>query len=181
MARTLINLGPEDKEWLDREARARHVPMTELVRQAVRDYRTRQQSLAQPSLQAVLARTAGLWRGGRARLSAPSARRVGATRVKFLVDSVIAIDHFNGIENATRFLAEHGSACAFSVITRAEVLTGFDDTTQALALEMLDASSTPSPPCRSPVTLPTWPPNYAAPIIGNFPMPSRAPLRSSTN
>lgn len=64
MPRTLINLDPEDKEWLDREARARHLPMTELVRQAVRDYRTRQQSLAQPSLQTVLARTAGLWRGG---------------------------------------------------------------------------------------------------------------------
>ncbi|MGK2913825.1 MAG: ribbon-helix-helix domain-containing protein [Porticoccaceae bacterium] len=64
MARTLINLDPEDKEWLDREARARHVPMTELVRQAVRDYRTRQQSLAHPSLQTALARTAGLWRAG---------------------------------------------------------------------------------------------------------------------
>jgi hypothetical protein len=32
MPRTLINLDPEDKAWLDREARKRRLPMTELVR-----------------------------------------------------------------------------------------------------------------------------------------------------
>lgn len=64
MPRTLINLDPDDKEWLDREARLRHVPMTELVRRAVRDYRARQESLARPSLQTALSRTAGIWRQG---------------------------------------------------------------------------------------------------------------------
>lgn len=64
MPRTLINLDPEDKEWLDREARARHVPMTELVRQAVHAYRIRDQSLARPTLQTALQRTAGIWRKG---------------------------------------------------------------------------------------------------------------------
>lgn len=66
MPRTLINLAPEDKTWLDNEARTRHVPMTELVREAVREYRIRQQSLARPSLQAALERTAGIWRSGEA-------------------------------------------------------------------------------------------------------------------
>jgi len=58
--------------------------------------------------------------------------------VKYLLDSVILIDHCNGIEAATCFLAEHGSACALSVITRAEVLAGFDDDAMELALELLD-------------------------------------------
>lgn len=58
--------------------------------------------------------------------------------MKFLLDSVIVIDHFNGIEAATGYLAEHGSACALSVITRAEVLAGFDDAHATLALELLD-------------------------------------------
>jgi predicted nucleic acid-binding protein len=58
--------------------------------------------------------------------------------VKYLLDSVIVIDHFNGAEAATQFLADHGDACALSVITRAEVLAGFGDEHDALALELLD-------------------------------------------
>jgi predicted nucleic acid-binding protein len=55
-----------------------------------------------------------------------------------LLDPVILIDHFNGIEAATRYLAEHGAVCAISVITRAEVLAGSDDADAELALELLD-------------------------------------------
>ncbi|MBC7161758.1 MAG: PIN domain-containing protein [Immundisolibacter sp.] len=55
-----------------------------------------------------------------------------------LLDSVIVIDHLNGIEPATRYLSAHGADCAVSVITRAEVLAGFDDTHTALARELLD-------------------------------------------
>jgi len=61
MARTLINLDPDDKAWLDREAQARNLPMTELVRQAVRGYRTRHESRGLTDLQAALRRTAGIW------------------------------------------------------------------------------------------------------------------------
>ena len=64
MPRTLINLDPDDKAWLDREARKRHVPMTELVRRAIRSYRIREESGARPSLQTALSRTAGIWRNG---------------------------------------------------------------------------------------------------------------------
>ena len=58
--------------------------------------------------------------------------------MKFLLDSVIVIDHLNGIAPATVFLAERASACAVSVITRAEVLAGFDDADAPLARELLD-------------------------------------------
>ncbi len=64
MPRTVINLDPEDKRWLDHEARQRRVPMTELVRQAVRAYRVRAETLSKPDLQAALAHTAGIWRAG---------------------------------------------------------------------------------------------------------------------
>ncbi len=58
--------------------------------------------------------------------------------VKYLLDSVIVIDHLNGIAPATAFLADHASACAASVITRAEVLAGFDDADAPLARDLLD-------------------------------------------
>lgn len=43
----------------------------------------------------------------------------------YLLDSVILIDPFNAVEAATRYLQEHHHEVAISVITRAEVLTGF--------------------------------------------------------
>lgn len=58
--------------------------------------------------------------------------------LRFLVDSVILIDHFNGIDTATRFLAENHSEIALSVITRAELLTGFEAGTDAMVAGLLD-------------------------------------------
>ncbi|MEI8313241.1 MAG: PIN domain-containing protein [Verrucomicrobiota bacterium] len=57
--------------------------------------------------------------------------------VTHLVDSVILIDHFNGIAAATAFLRANGDRLAVSVITRAEVLTGFDAEGEGLALALL--------------------------------------------
>lgn len=57
--------------------------------------------------------------------------------VKFLLDSVILIDHFNGVDSATRFLAEHYRELALTVITRAELLTGFDDEESAMVASLL--------------------------------------------
>lgn len=62
--------------------------------------------------------------------------------MRFLLDSVVLIDHFNGVEAATSFLSEHGSECALSVITRAETLAGFDEPSAALATDLLDAFTT---------------------------------------
>ena len=64
MQRTLINLDPEDKAWLDREAKHRRVPMTELVRQAVHAYRLREESRGDQKWQHAVRDTAGIWRQG---------------------------------------------------------------------------------------------------------------------
>ena len=58
--------------------------------------------------------------------------------MKYLLDSVIVIDHFNGIGAASRFVQQHAHECSLSVITRAETLTGFDSDTEPLALELLN-------------------------------------------
>lgn len=58
--------------------------------------------------------------------------------LSYLVDSVILIDHFNGVEAATRFLEEHHAAAAVSPITRAEVLTGFAAGRDEVARALLD-------------------------------------------
>jgi predicted nucleic acid-binding protein len=55
-----------------------------------------------------------------------------------LVDSVIMIDHFNGIPAATDYLLEMQGQLAISVITRAEVLTGFEGKERQLARRLLD-------------------------------------------
>lgn len=58
--------------------------------------------------------------------------------MKILLDSVIVIDHFNGVAAATSYLREvEGDACV-SVITRAEVLCGFDELTAEVGLRLLD-------------------------------------------
>ena len=44
-----------------------------------------------------------------------------------LLDSVILIDHFNGIKKATEYLTTIHPSAAISVITRAEVLVGFNE------------------------------------------------------
>ena len=57
----------------------------------------------------------------------------------FLLDSVILIDHFNGIAAATMFLRSIRTDAAVSVITRAEVLAGFGAEEVKPALQLLDS------------------------------------------
>ena len=64
MPRTIVSLSDEDKAWLDRQARAERVPMTELVRRAVREYRHRHHDGGRGRLQDLLARTRGCWAQG---------------------------------------------------------------------------------------------------------------------
>ncbi len=55
-----------------------------------------------------------------------------------LLDSVILIDHFNGRAEATEYLRrERGTAC-ISVVTRAEVLAGFDEAGAQRAKPLLE-------------------------------------------
>lgn len=44
-----------------------------------------------------------------------------------LLDSVIVIDHLNGVRAASDFIADNESDIRLSVITRAEVLAGVDE------------------------------------------------------
>ncbi|MCP3957756.1 MAG: type II toxin-antitoxin system VapC family toxin [bacterium] len=69
--------------------------------------------------------------------------------MRYLADSVILIDHFNGIDQATRFIVDHRSELALSVITRAELLTGFDTETSAMVAGLLDRF--PNLPIEAPV------------------------------
>ena len=57
--------------------------------------------------------------------------------VKYLLDSVILIDHFNGITPATAFLRLHREELAISPITHAEVLTGFEQAELARPARLL--------------------------------------------
>lgn len=58
--------------------------------------------------------------------------------MKYLLDSVILIDHFNGIESATQFLKQNANQCVISAITRAEVLTEFDEQAKDSIIKFLD-------------------------------------------
>ena len=58
--------------------------------------------------------------------------------MKFLLDSVIVIDHLNGIEAATGFIADHATSSALSVITRAEVLAGCGKTSEVPVMNLLN-------------------------------------------
>lgn len=66
-----------------------------------------------------------------------------ARRAKpYLIDSVIVIDHLNGIEAATEFLRSTGAEGMLSVITRAEVLSGVARADLPLVKRLLDRFQT---------------------------------------
>ncbi|MBA7676767.1 hypothetical protein ES703_85012 [subsurface metagenome] len=59
--------------------------------------------------------------------------------IERIIDSVILIDHLNGINKATQFILDLNSAQrAISVITRAEILAGLDEEEQARVKSLLD-------------------------------------------
>jgi hypothetical protein len=60
----------------------------------------------------------------------------------YLLDSVIFIDHFNGQPAATQFMLDNREAVSISVITRAEVLTGFDPVSEVQAKAFLNLFAT---------------------------------------
>jgi predicted nucleic acid-binding protein len=59
--------------------------------------------------------------------------------IKRLLDSVILIDHLNGIEKATRFILElQPEQTAVSVITRVEILAGLKEDDKKVVVPLLD-------------------------------------------
>ena len=59
--------------------------------------------------------------------------------IKFLLDSVILIDHLNGNRDATSYIYQHHDYCAISVITRAEVLVPYMGKTADPILRLLNS------------------------------------------
>jgi len=59
--------------------------------------------------------------------------------IERLIDSVILIDHLNGIEKATRYVSGiDPQKSAVSVITRAEILVGFEADESDIVKSLLD-------------------------------------------
>lgn len=56
-----------------------------------------------------------------------------------LLDSVILIDHFNGLAPSTDYLRQVARQAKISAITRAEVLVGFEPSEAAPARQLLDS------------------------------------------
>lgn len=63
MIRTVISLDNEEKSWLDKQALARKVPMTRLVREAVRLYKEKTEARNTP-IKELLGATKGIWKKG---------------------------------------------------------------------------------------------------------------------
>lgn len=63
---------------------------------------------------------------------------MGGGSLRLLLDSVILIDHFNGRAEATRYLARVAGEAALSLITRAEVLAGFEAADAGIPQALLD-------------------------------------------
>ena len=57
---------------------------------------------------------------------------------RVLLDSVIVIDHLNGVPAATEFLREVHGRAALSAITRADVLSGYPPGEETAVLALLD-------------------------------------------
>lgn len=64
MLRTVVSFDPAEKAWLDHEAKVGHVPMTEIVRQAVHYYRKMLEEQKKPDMLQLLEKTAGSWEHG---------------------------------------------------------------------------------------------------------------------
>lgn len=58
--------------------------------------------------------------------------------VKVLLDSVILIDHLNNVPMAAEYLRTVAGMAVISVVTRAEVLAGFEEGSEATGLRLLD-------------------------------------------
>ena len=68
-----------------------------------------------------------------------------------VLDSVILIDHFNAVSQASAYLEQVGESASITAITRAEVLTGFDsaDPARRFAAQSVSSARDRWPSCGS--------------------------------
>lgn len=62
MVRTIISLPERDKRWLDKRARDKKVPMTAVIREAVKALQDQEER--QEALEKALKASAGIWKNG---------------------------------------------------------------------------------------------------------------------
>lgn len=62
MLRTIISMQKEDKLWLEKQAKANHLPMAELVRRAIKHYRKCGKFAARSPIEMALQQTGGIWK-----------------------------------------------------------------------------------------------------------------------
>ena len=67
---------------------------------------------------------------------------MGNRELIYLLDSVILIDHLNGVPQARAFLERAGTRSGISVITRAEVRAGLAGHNREVGTRLLDAFAT---------------------------------------
>jgi len=63
VVRTIISLDNQDKKWLDETARREGKPMTGVIREAIREYRTHHKA-GEPTTEELLEKTQGTWKNG---------------------------------------------------------------------------------------------------------------------
>ena len=60
MSRTIVSLKNDDKLWIEHRARQTNESISELIRRAIHEMRTREEA----AFQGLLNQTAGIWKGG---------------------------------------------------------------------------------------------------------------------
>jgi hypothetical protein len=63
MQRTIINLEPEERDWLAHRAQVEHVPQTEVVRRALQLYRKKAETQVAQSFEKLARLTSGIRQG----------------------------------------------------------------------------------------------------------------------
>ncbi len=137
MPRTIISLSETEKDWLTQQAKADMYPWPKSS--AARCYSTAVKPSSLRHLRSMNCSKRRVVSGPKPQDSTirPKFAANGNLMMAYWLDSVILIDHFNGVEAPTRYLKEHAQEIAISVITRAEVLTGFDTERESLAKAVL--------------------------------------------
>jgi hypothetical protein len=60
MTRTIVSIDDDIKQWIDTKAAQEGIPMTELVRRALQQYREHEEQ----SIDRLLSETSGIWKTG---------------------------------------------------------------------------------------------------------------------
>jgi hypothetical protein len=63
MIRTIISLNANEKKWLDKMAKAQHLSMAQIIRNAIKEYRQKHSNTVSTDIDSLLQETKGIWEG----------------------------------------------------------------------------------------------------------------------